>query len=157
MAFFVGIATDSGRQGSKKVSPESRTDFDKFADEELVLSFGTESWLFLSSWVWFIMWTRKPRAVFPSPPSFWVTLFFQLLFWGFYWLLYMSCVGMWGVVELQRSLSWSKKWITCRRRSWTWSRWKKLIQCRKTKRSTTQTSPPHQGQLVVDSAPRIWR
>ena len=55
MAFFVGIATDSGRQGSKKFSPESRTDFDKFADEELVLSFGTESWLFLSSWVRFIM------------------------------------------------------------------------------------------------------
>jgi len=55
MAFFVGTTTDSGRQGSKKVSPENRIDFDRFADEELVLSFRTESWLFLSSWVWFIM------------------------------------------------------------------------------------------------------
>jgi len=75
MAFFVGTTTDSGRQGSKKVSPENRIDFDRFADEELVLSFRTESWLFLSSWVWFIMWTRKPRAVFPSPPFFLITLF----------------------------------------------------------------------------------
>lgn len=87
MAVFVGITADSGRQGSKKVSPESRIDFDRFADEDLVLSFRTESWLFLSSWVWFIMRTSKPSAVFPSPPFFSELLFFFFLIAAFGFLL----------------------------------------------------------------------
>ena len=102
MAFFVGITTDSGRQGSKKVSPESRIDFDKFADEEIVLSFRTESWLFLSNWVWFIMWTRKPRAMFPSPPFFSELLcFFNCSFWVF-----TDCY-IWAVLVCE-------VWLNCR-------------------------------------------
>ena len=102
MAFFVGITADSGRQGSKKVSPESRTDFDRFADEGLVLSSRTESWLFLSSWVWFIMWTSKSSAVFPSPPFFLnYFVFFNCSFWVF-----TDCC-IWAVLVCE-------VWLNCR-------------------------------------------